>query len=59
VLHPVNAGAGEGERVARRVAADVSGSAHRQALVGDVAGDHVDADRRPVMVVEAGIAPPG
>lgn len=59
VGHPVDAGAGEGERGACRVAADAAGAAHRQPLVGDVAGDHVHADRRPVMVVEAGIAPPG
>jgi hypothetical protein len=57
MVHPVNARAGNAERVAGAVAVNASRAADRQALVGDAALDQVDADCRAVMVVVAGVTP--
>jgi hypothetical protein len=55
VVHPVDARTGHGKRVAGAETVHPPRSADRQALVGDAAADHVDADRRAVVVVVAGV----
>lgn len=56
VVHPVDAGSREMERVARPVVADAADPGDRKALVRHVSVDHVDADRGSVVVVITGVA---
>ena len=61
VVHAVDAGAAEREALPGPEPADLPGHAHRERLVRGPSGQHVDADARAVVVVEAGVPrlPPG